>query len=253
MERYDDATLSFINKVAGEGDAEDLTDKALVAAKQTVSSKNPVHAAVKLTTTALANKAFTPEEKQAAAPLSPLGLYRAMNTKFGREWMDWEPETLWQSFSESGVPLSDENRNTAMALQVLVNTNAAHEHWHIFEKTGHALNHNPVEFAVVQPLELNEIARTLKIMQLIRPKDAVESDVCGYIAAAARNSGVVFLPPDIFGSGCQSFLDDLNNDMKLKAEVAERWPGEPKKEDSLALKIQLLRLKEIQDYLAGRG
>lgn len=249
MGRYDEDTLSFMQKVSGEGDEQTSGEKALMTLRHAVSLKSPTKAAIRLAGDSLAEKAFQKFQGKQAGVTAPLFIYSMLNDKYGREWHDWEPETLWQSMREDlGTDPSEDLRNTVLALQVILNTNQAHEHWHIFEKIGHAFNHNPVDFAIVQPLELDEIAKTLKIVRKVRPKEKFDPEICGYIASVAKSSGVVFLPRDLFTAGCQGMLNDLNNDMPLQEEVQRRWPSSTKDQDPLPLKIQLLRLQEIKAY-----
>ena len=249
MAHYDEDTLSFMQKVSGEDEGQTHGEKALMTLRHAVSMKSPVKAAVRLASDTLAEKAFHKIQEKQAGVTDPLIQYRMLNDKYGREWHDWEPETLWQSMKEEmGALTGPDERNIVLALQVLVKTNQAHEHWHIFEKMGHAFNYNHVDFAILQPLELDEIARTLKIIKKIRPKEKIDPEICGYIASVAKSSGVVYLPRDLFEAGCQGALDDLNNDLDLKIQVQDRWPSPAKEVDSFALKIQILRLQEIKSY-----
>lgn len=191
---------------------------------------------------------FIPEEKQAASPASVLDLYGILNERFSEEWRDWEPETLWKEMSEIGVEVTDEIKNVVGALQVAVNTFFPFEAWHIFENTAHAFAGNDVNFSVVQPLELTEVAATIKILHEIRPKTEFDDEILGYIAAVAKNSGVVYLPPDLF-LGAQQHLDPLNNNMQLKLRVKSVFPSVAVGDDELSLQTQ--KLAEIVDYVSG--
>ena len=71
-----------------------------------------------------------------------------------------------------------------------------------------------------------------------------EDEVLGYIAACARNSGIVYLPPELYPSRAQDFLDNLNNDVVLRDKIKAK-----KDDGSAAYKIQVLQLKEIAEYL----
>lgn len=242
MAHIDQATKDFMNKVADEH-SDDLVDDAATVLRKATMAKTPAKLAVNLAGGYLANKVFGQQEK-VAAKKSAMSIYSLMNDKFGREWHDWEPETLWTSIGN--VP--EYQKNIIMVLQVLVKTNQIHEHWHLFENAVHALNGNQVDFGMLQPCELTHIYKAIKIIKIIRPKEDFSPEIFSYIAAVAKSSGVVFLPRKMFGPMSQKFLDDLNNDLELKIHVENRWPNPPEEKDSLALKVQILRLKEIQDY-----
>jgi len=187
-------------------------------------------------------------DKNAQAAPKILGLYQTMNNKYDREWFDWEPETLWQSLRDDFSIEADERlRNILPALQVTVRTNFPFEMWHVFENVGHAFNENPVSFAIVQPLDLDEVSLTMQILKKIRPKEIFERDVTGYAAASARNAGIVYLPEDMFCAGCQKALDGLYNDMELKRKVRTIWPATTS--DNEMVDIQLSRLAEIKSYV----
>lgn len=180
--------------------------------------------------------------------VSALTIYAGLNDKYKQDWWDWSPETIWQTLHmDLGVEVTDEIKNMVGALQVIVNTNQAFESWNIFENIGHALNENMVYFSVVTPLELTDITWTVKVLQDIRPKEAFQDEILGYIAACAKNSGVVYLPPELFPPKSQMFLDGLNNDMELKAEVERSWPNVVKSDSMVGIQTQ--KLDEVREYL----
>jgi hypothetical protein len=186
-------------------------------------------------------------EKEAG--IKPLGIYGLLNEHYGRDWWHWEPETVWQTLrKEHGLEPSEDLRNLVSALQLIVTTNQPFENWHIFEKVGHALNMNPVNFGVVQPLEIEEAALTLRLLRDMRPKQEFDSEICAYLAASARSAGVVWLDPSIFTEGCQAFLDHMGNDLELKEAVAQK-----KDTGGIDYEIQIARLNEIERYLKERA
>lgn len=249
MVYYDQATKDFMEKFADtpEEDSRESVAKKALGVVSAVVAKKP-KALIGPLARVIASELL---KKEAEALI--LKIYQLLNDKYDREWWDWEPETLWKTLLVDGVAnvgsQTAELKNIVMALQLLVNSNVPFEAWHIFEKVGHALNHNPVDFAIIQPLELDEVALTLKIMQTIRPKQEFEPEVCGYIAACAKTAGVVYLPDELFSGGCQSFLDDLGNHIPLKEEVKKTWPRHIK--GNTALAIQLQRLHEVREYVAA--
>lgn len=271
MAQYDEHTKKFIKDVAGKEPKKPnipLPEKTIAghglsrAALGTAISlitKDP-KPAMRGATALAASKTWEPDKISGPKPETPsiktaapsetniLTIYRLMNLKYEQDWWDWEPETIYQALGEDFKVLPDDRlRDMLGALQVTINTNAPFEHWHIFENVGHAFNQNPVSFAIVQPLELDEASWAVRVLKRIRPKEEFEDDVCAYIAACAKNSGVVYLPPELFPGKCQIFLDDMINDLELKEEVKRKWPDTLSGNSALA--IQTLRLDEIREYV----
>jgi hypothetical protein len=193
----------------------------------------------------------TASEKFAEKRMTVMETLELLNNEFDG-WDDWEPETIRKELQDSmGFAPDAKLMNIVGALQTTLNTNYPFELWHIFENVSHAFNENPVSFSIVQPAELDEIALTINILMSIRPKEEFLDDVHGYIAASAKNSGVVLLPPDMFTAKSQVFLDDMNNDLELKATIERIWPNYRTGEGRLAIQTQ--RLKEVQDYVRDHG
>ena len=202
--------------------------------------------------------AGTPEEIRAGKLVPILALNSKLNEKYNRTWWNWEPETLWKMIpTDFGIQLTRELKDSIQALQILYSTHFAHENWNVFENVGHAFNDNTVLFGTLQPLELDEVAWALKIINTIRPNEEFDPEVLTYIAACAKQSGVVYLPTDLYPKGSQVILDSLNNDLELKKEVETSYPKieefSDKKYSETPLGVQLGRLKEIREYVKRGG
>ena len=274
MGQFDKSTSDFINAVSGGvKDPEEKSKKikdvlgSSLKAVRGITTGGPVafglRAALGIGTKNLMEK---------EGKMSVVNVFNYLNSKYGAEWHDWEPETIWKTLlDDDGIDATAEIKNVIQAFQVIATTNQAHEDWQAFENVGHAINMNVVNFSEVQPLEVNEAAFAVHVINLIRPKkveeDKVydkfhednrpdhgfEKEIWGYIAASAKEAGLVLLPRELFGGSesPQNFLDRLNygHTIPLKLKVSEIWPKEPSKDDPLEVKIQLGRLKEIKEYI----
>jgi hypothetical protein len=257
MARYDDLTKQFMSDVLLEKTSEEDTHKGEFLTRQGVgivkdlaTSHTPGDLARKIIKRTLAVATKVPElgsHPEGIVKKSGLDLFEYMSNRYEDRWYHWEPETIWQTLEYDGITADEELRNSIQAFQVVTRTNFPFEDWHIFEKTGHAFNNNPVNFGQVQPLELDEIAYTIKILTAIRPQEEFEDDVKAYIAAAAKEAGVVYLPTNLYPEGCQQFLDKMGNEMSLKEQVAKKYPD--KGDENSALGVQLARLSEIDNYV----
>lgn len=251
MASFDAATEAFIAKVADvpldadKRHTDHAIKDALGLAKKVVNVAQDPKKVISRALIGLTTKELL---KEGAMPV--LRLFGLLNDHYGKDWHDWEPETIWDTLvREQGVTLDRELKDMVLALQLTVNSEGPLEHWHVFEKVGHAFNQNIVDFQILQPLELDEAAFTLAVLKTIRRAADPEDEVCGYIAAVAKEAGVAYLPPELFPARCQEALDNLNNNETLRDLVKKSWPRHAGKDDD-PLSIQIGRLREIQEYVS---
>lgn len=246
MARFDKLTLEFMEKIASDS-KEPVPEGSGVNTLRNVKSvlkslSDPQKALGKALVSGLTMQALTNKE----ASLSVLKIYSILNDAYDKEWWHWEPETLWQTLTmEHSITSDDDLKNLVMALQLCVTTNQPFESWHVFEKVGHAFNFNTVDFQTVQPLEPQEAALTIKLLRTIRPKEMFASEVSAYLAATAKNAGLVYLSPEQFTEEAQAFLDGMGNAMDLKAAVVKK-----ESDGSAAYTIQIARIQEIAAYVS---
>lgn len=173
-----------------------------------------------------ANKPFT-------NPLvSPLVLAQELK-KLGLDALAWKPETLFAaidrrfngwtddaageamaSFQETGilktaVPMSV--RQKVYAIRTIATSDTVHTQWHIFEKVGSAFNDRIAQFGVVERLSAGECARTVAIIENIRP-DEYAKEIKIYIAASAHEDGILSLQPSKWLSMADLYLRQMNKD-----------------------------------------
>jgi hypothetical protein len=184
-----------------------------------------------------------------------LQLYQFMNDKHGREWWDWEPETIWKTIESDHIEgeTPEALKSAIMALQLCLNSMAPYEHWHVFEKVGHAFNWNPVSFEIIQPLEPDEACLAMSILGRLQRKTAFDDEVLTYVAVCAKSGGVAYLPPEM-APGVQAKLDEITFEYHLRDATKKLWEesAQPAAEDPLhdQIEIQLHRLGDIKDLLA---
>lgn len=256
MATYDKETQDFIDSVAGKtkhpADKEKLIRQG-VGIVRDISRGRPLSEIV-------ARKSIgglTRHEmaKEAAPTLSVINLYSKLNDKYGEDWHDWEPETLWQTISlDQLFGISDELKNMIQALQVVCKTNFPFEEWNVFENIGHAFNGNMVDFSTVQPLELNEIAWTCRALESIRPGTLYEDEVDGYIAACMKNAGVVYIHSGISKDyeTINKAINRIGNDERLQLTCMVHINQFGLKTDvhhiSEDVFVQLSKLQECVEY-----
>lgn len=162
---------------------------------------------------------------------NPLFIVGVLKGLFGAQCLSWKPETLlsaidkringWseekaalalEHFHETGEIKSDVPpvlRQKIYAIRILATSDSAHNEWHIFEKIGCAFNDRAVNFGVVEKLSIAECAKTVALIENIRP-DEYSDEVKAYIAACAHEEGVYTLGPSKYLKMADSALRRMN-------------------------------------------
>jgi len=258
MPQHDTHTKSFMDLIMGRGPSEDeLSYRPLRTTKQMVDMvQNPKKNIGKFLVRRTARNLM---EKDGS--LGVLGVYSYMNEHHGREWWDWEPETIWATLETAHKLMDDtpeEIRNMVMALQVVLNTFGPFEHWHIFEKVSHAFNQNHVDFGVMQPTEPDEIGLTIHLLAKIRPSTEYDDEVLQYISACCKIAGLVYLPEELF-PGVQNHLDLVTFEYHLRDITKKVWEAGIsgyRFEDDIQkyqVEVQIGRLNEVKEYVEKEG
>jgi len=254
MALYDQLTADFINKIAGDGSVIQVPDDEPIPAmpeRQSDSSKilkmmrvakNPKKAIRNL----VVAKALGIEK---LSSMGVLALYYFLNDHYKRDWWDWEPETIWQTLDHDGITVDEDIKDMVLAFQLCVNSMAPFEHWHIFEKVGHAFNNNHVDFTVIQPLEPDEVAMAIKVLRSIQPETEFDQEVLRYMAACCKQAGLVYMPQDMFLKECQEYLDEITFEHGLRDGTIKAWAQKVRQSDP-RVQVQMERLDEIHDYIS---
>jgi len=150
----------------------------------------------------------------------PLALSKKLTTKYGRDWIDWEPETLWETIRDDySCRVNEENKNKIMAVRVLIGSSLFWTEWEVFEKVVAAFNDRVPIFRMKEDVSLGEIAYTVSVANKIRDRD-YGGEIEAFVAAEAFEEGYVKLPEVL--SFAQEDLDELSKDTeseKLKSKL----------------------------------
>lgn len=221
MAHYDDDTKKFI---------EDVSRNALGVARDISRKRLPESLARK----AVGQATKHVMNKEAATNLNAIKVFEELNSRFGSDWQDWEPETLWDT---TGYRSTDA-QNMVMALQVICKTNFPFEDWSVFERIVHALNGNDVHFNELVPGEIDHVAWAIKVLQTIRPEEQFSGEVCAYMVACAQNAGLLSLPPKLFPVEAVSQMGPTSVDAAIDSEIST---------------MQAAKIKEIEEYVQLEG
>lgn len=219
--------------------------------------------------------------------VSPITLAGELK-KLGVGALTWSPETLcaeidrkyngWdeqkvsdalKSFHASGIIKTDVPqlvREKLYAIRVVATSDTAHTEWHVFEKVGGAFNDRTAKFGTVEPLSAAECARTIAVMENIRP-DSYSDEVKIYVAACCHEYGLLTVEPLSWLSMSERYLQRMNQDatgealspkdretIKRRFDEEKKSPSTAKLSDELTLasedtlSIQVAKLLSIDFY-----
>lgn len=208
----------------------------------------------------------------------PLALAAALRS-LGLEALVWQPETLFAAidrtfnfwtndqvqdaldkFHDTGLIHSDVPslvRQKIYAIRVVATSDTAHNEWHIFEKVGCVFNNRVAQFGVVERLSPLECARTVSIIEHIRPDgDGYSREIKTYIAASCHEEGLLTIKPSKYLSMANQQLTTMNyaavgTHMKTEVEIEIRKKIEllrvtgDKMPDDDIITIQALKLLAV--------
>lgn len=185
---------------------------------------------------------------------APLRLAQELKV-MGIAVLGWTPETLFSTIDRMYFSRTEEQvaaaldkfqatgviqtevpmlvRQKIYAIRIVASSDTAHNEWHIFEKVGAAFNDRIAKFGVVEKLTPGECARTIGVIENIRP-DTYSDEVKAYIAASAHEDGLLTLRPSKYLKMASGHLRQMNKD-SMGASL------DPEIEDKISKKLELLR------------
>lgn len=159
---------------------------------------------------------------------SPETLMASIDRKFGH-WTESQVAEALDYFHKTGNLKTDVPqlvREKIYAIRVVATSNSAQTEWHIFEKIGGVFNDRIAQFGTVEPLTAAECARTVAIIEEVRP-DSYENEIKIYIGAACHMSGLYTVAPVKWLAMAEPYLQQMNYEatadrieVGLKDEIA---------------------------------
>lgn len=153
---------------------------------------------------------------------TPETIFSAIDKKyFG--WSDEKAALALDRFHETGILQTDVpqlSRQKVYAIRIVATSDTPHNEWHVFEKVGAAFNDRVAHFGEVQKLSPGECARTLAIIESIRP-DEYSSEIAAYIAASCHEDGFYTTAPSKYLKMADTRLDQFNYESSGLRATAE--------------------------------
>jgi len=137
----------------------------------------------------------------------PLRCVACMTEDYGKEWLEWEPETLWETIRKDYQTYpNEETKNKLMAVKAVMANDYFWQEWDVFEKVCSAFNGRIPNFGNMEDLSIAELALGAQLVSKLK-KRSFKNEVQAYVASRAHEEGYVMLPEVL--SFAQGYLDDL--------------------------------------------
>ena len=130
---------------------------------------------------------------------TPPKAYRDEFTRvFGKEWLKWEPETLFSEIRRHwGVTPIEAIREKILALQTFLTTDLFWDDFLVFEKIILAFNDREVDHDLIQCCTPEELAYGMKMAMEVRNRGDFVFDIKAYIQSCHREAGVLCYYSDL--------------------------------------------------------
>lgn len=190
---------------------------------------------------------------------SPLLIIAVLQKEFGPEWLDWEPEVLWDEIENKfGISIREQPRamrDKIMASRVSVTSNVPWLDWHPFLATVQAFNGISPKVEYAEPAQLGHLAYGIQTLKRIQPENTFDRDVRFTIAAHLHAEGLCWVPDEPIGSvaGRELMFFQKSPERKQLAQIMQTAYEENDGRDAIdendAVKAHTFKLMAMDSYL----
>jgi len=172
---------------------------------------------------------------------NPVSLAKLLDESTGKEWWDWEPETVAHFAGLSKLDVQPLDK--LMAIQVGLTNPDVFEEWVLFHHCAVAYGNRRVNFTWLDRISYLEAAWACEVLKELNPQHSFGPGVLKYLEVICNHDGVIFFPW-IGGEGLMVGVED-NLARRLKEEwqkgtLADLAPSEVDDEDMF--QVQLAKL-----------
>jgi len=173
---------------------------------------------------------------------------------FGRQWIEWEPETLRMEIPKTwGVHPIEEVFEKIMALQTFIRTDLFWDDAVAFENIVLAFNDLFVDPDLIQQALPREIAFGIAVAKRLNEKSDFVQDIVEYIRASHREEGILVYHPELKVFQPE-YHDDFRRDTAARVQelVAEGsgTPAEINEEDPV--QVQFAKTMDCTLYVMDK-
>lgn len=188
---------------------------------------------------------------------TPPKVYTLVLSKiFGRRWIEWEPETLWDEIrDEFRVEVSDEVRDKINALRLLMVVDNFWEEFTVFEKTIIAFNDRLVDPTYIQVCLPQELGYGLTVANSVRVKPFT-SEIINYVRACCTQDGLLvyhrsfnFAQPRYDNERMREIVQATRKIWDIERFTQLRVPAG---EEDDPVVVQVAKLHDIEVYVRER-
>lgn len=187
--------------------------------------------------------------------VSPIEYANAMTKAYGKEWLSWEPETLWETIRKDWQTYPNpEGKNKLMAIKALMANDYFWQEWEVFEKVCSAFNDRIPHFGRMEDLSVAELALGVQLASQLKRR-SFDNEVKAYVASRAHEDGYVMLPEVL--SFAQDYLDTLmqgTSGPEVRDRLSEIDPLKLEvSSDTDPVHVQAGLLQAVDVYLRSRN
>jgi len=130
---------------------------------------------------------------------TPASWYAALLIKkYDRDWLEWEPETLWRTIMlDFKTELDDLAKDKVNAAKTLLLTDTYWNDWTTFENATLAFNDTNPNFFQIQVPSPAQMAWSVSEANLMRPGVPFSEEVAEYARIACQQEGLVLFPDEL--------------------------------------------------------
>lgn len=129
---------------------------------------------------------------------SPASLAKAMLQAFGRDWLMWEPTTLWEEIQTEllgGSELDRANKDKIMAARVVILSDSPWQDWESFINIALAFNDIPISPEAISICTPAQLAWAVYQMNILgQPDDQFSRETQDIMASMLIHEGILWLP-----------------------------------------------------------
>ena len=261
---YEGELRAVLEKVGGETSDNPETpavDDSMSAAghQETAAQDSPEDS--KLLAEREAPKPFSARNLFVHHDAHPVVLDIQLLDKYGTDWFEWEPETLWSEIMDDfrSPSISDHVRSKIQAVRTIHISDWVFKKWEVFCPVIQALNNNIPDFEIMRKPTISQLFAGVDMMTMVRNDEEFSQEVQQFCGAALLDDGVVAAPQPV--SFCQDEILQIQQELGVEvdpAPVREKYrqvvtmPAERVVLEENPVDIQVAKLIIARDYMRFR-
>lgn len=141
---------------------------------------------------------------------TPISVLRAIYKELGYQWVNWEPEAIWDEILEEvGVDPPRVNKDKIMALKLCIKTTVPWEDWHPFTVCTLCFNNVPIDMEIAQECSPVQLAYGTKVLTELQPDHEYKRDVQFMAASMLLANGICWVPQEPLAEIVNEALEHL--------------------------------------------